>query len=327
VEPDDAAPQETLEQLLAERADAESLRVGPGDVPEGQDGGARQALADEPRRQREVVVLHQDDGVLAVGFRADRVGEAAVHLLVMLEVLAPEAGPRVRDMAERPQAFVGEPVVVAPLLLRGEPDPADRVRLLAGGHADAGVAVAGLAVGVAAAVRDPHARAGAHHRLEGGHQAAGRVEDAHAPVGIPFVDVRLAVGDHDHLLAPQMAAQHVAQPLRRPGAGALRGASFGGELLGELADVLQERLELRAVARPAHQAVQLVPEPPEGGARRRGRAENRREKVADGSLALKALPHRPLPGRLPCGAGSGRGQAWPPGPSEWSDQIEKPRLM
>src|SRR4051812_27916926 len=100
VEAEDAAPEQSLQDLLPEGADSEPLGVRPGDVPEGKDGGAREALADEPRRESEMVVLHEDDRVVAVDLLADGLGEAAVHFLVVLEVLAPEARPGVRDVAQ-----------------------------------------------------------------------------------------------------------------------------------------------------------------------------------------------------------------------------------
>ena len=65
VEPDDARPEHPLEQLALPRADAEPLRARPRDVPEGDDRRARQALADHPGREGEVVVLHEHDRVRA----------------------------------------------------------------------------------------------------------------------------------------------------------------------------------------------------------------------------------------------------------------------
>ena len=44
-------PEQPVEQLVAPRADAEALRVRPGDVPEGEDRRAGQALADHPRQR------------------------------------------------------------------------------------------------------------------------------------------------------------------------------------------------------------------------------------------------------------------------------------
>ena len=62
------------------------LRVGPGNVPERDDGGARQALAHHLRQQREVIVLHQHDRVVGARLVRDHVGEAPVHRLVVLPV-------------------------------------------------------------------------------------------------------------------------------------------------------------------------------------------------------------------------------------------------
>src|SRR4029079_7604360 len=92
---------------------------------------------------------------------------------------------RVRVVAQRPQPLIGKSEVVAALLLARQPDPAQRVGLLAGRYAQAAVRVGGLAIGGAAAVRDPDARAGTHHRFQRRHQAA-RGEADH--------DVTLALG-------------------------------------------------------------------------------------------------------------------------------------
>ena len=71
-----------------------------------------------------------------------------------------------------------------------------------------------VAVGGARAVRDPGAGAGAHHRLERGHQAARR-RGSRSVVVLAVVDVGLAVGD-DHLVALQILGDHGAQRLRVP---------------------------------------------------------------------------------------------------------------
>jgi hypothetical protein len=75
VEADDARAEQAGEQLFAPRADADALRVGPGDVPEGEDRRARQALADHLRREGEVVVLHEHDRIVGVDLLAHGVGE------------------------------------------------------------------------------------------------------------------------------------------------------------------------------------------------------------------------------------------------------------
>jgi hypothetical protein len=63
VEPQDRAAEQSFQDLLAPGADAEDLGVGPGDVPEGDDGGAGQALPDHLGQQGEVIVLDQDQRI------------------------------------------------------------------------------------------------------------------------------------------------------------------------------------------------------------------------------------------------------------------------
>ena len=63
---------------------------------------------------------------------------------------------------------------------------------------------------------DPGARTSAHDRLQRGDEAAGRALDFDA-VAAALVDVGLAVGDDDDVLAPQLAVQDGAQAFRCPG--------------------------------------------------------------------------------------------------------------
>ena len=72
VEAEDAAAEQAVEQLGAPRADRERLGVGPRDVPERDDRRVGQALADHPRQQREVVVLHQHDRIRRLRLRRRR---------------------------------------------------------------------------------------------------------------------------------------------------------------------------------------------------------------------------------------------------------------
>ena len=106
VEAEDAAAEHSCQQLIPPWTDPESLEVGPGDMPEAEDGGPRKALADHPRQQREVVVLDENDGIVRFDFVAHGFGELAVHRDVLPPVLATEDGPGVSDMAQRPEAFV-----------------------------------------------------------------------------------------------------------------------------------------------------------------------------------------------------------------------------
>ena len=216
VEAQDRRAEQPVDDLLAPGADRERLRVRPGNVPEGDDRGARQPLADHARRHREVIVLHQHDRVLALRLLHHGVGEAAVDRDVMVEIALAEDRPHEGDMAQRPQPLVGEAVVIAVLLLLAEPDAAQRIGGIVGRHRDAVVAVDALAVGRARAMRDPDAAAGAHHRLQRRDEAAGRGLQHDLAVLAAVVDVGLAVGDHHHLRARQFLHQQLVQGLRRP---------------------------------------------------------------------------------------------------------------
>ena len=171
-----------------------ALRVRPRDVPEGDDGGAREPLADHPGHERVVVVLHEDDGVAArrpprrprrrsAGSRArtgasPRRGRAGGCGRCGRAARAPRSRSRSSSRAPPP---------------RVSHTRRSDVGLLAGRHADAAVRVHDVAVRAAAAVGDPHAAAGAHHRLEGGDEAARRV-DARAPARPARARARTARG-------------------------------------------------------------------------------------------------------------------------------------
>ena len=257
MEAEDRRAEHAVEHLLAPGQDAEGLGVRPRNVPEGDDGGAWQALAHHARQEREVVVLHQDDRVLGVRLVGDDLGEAAVHLLVVLPVGRAEHRPRMRDMAERPEAFVGEAVVVALLFFRRQPYAAYAVCRPLRRHHHVVVLVDCLAIGRARAVRDPGAGAGAHDRLERRHQAARRALDLDHVVLALDVHVGLAVRDDQHLVAFQILSQDSAQRLRPPGGLALIApGALGLEVAHQRLQVARDRSQLRRRAREPQWAPQ-----------------------------------------------------------------------
>ena len=126
---------------------------------------------------------------------------------------------RVRQMAERPQRFVREAVVVAGFLFFAQPDAAKQIRGVARGHFEATACVRRLAIGGSAAVRDPHARARAHDRFERRHQSARRMLDDDLTRWPALVNARLAIREDDDAIALEVRAQRLAQPRRRPWSG------------------------------------------------------------------------------------------------------------
>ncbi len=197
-----------------------------------------------------MVVLHQHDRVLRLGLGDDRVREPRVDRAVVLEVAGAKRRPHVRDVAQRPQALVGEAAVVPALLLGREPDASDLVERMLGRDRDAVVAIDRFAVRAAAAVRDPGSRARAHHGLERGDETARRMLDANA-LGRAHVDVRLAVGHGDHVVAVQFAPQGRPQRLLVPDAlAAVERPILALEIADQVAQVAGDRPQLRRGGRP-----------------------------------------------------------------------------
>ena len=93
-------------------------------------------------------------------------------------------------------------------------------------------------------MRDPGARAGAHHGLERSDEAARRPLQPHAAVGAN-VDIGLAVGDRDHVVAVQLAAQRGAQRLLVPDPlAAVERPVLPLEVADQLAQIARDRPQL-----------------------------------------------------------------------------------
>src|SRR4051812_14136495 len=123
--------------MFCPRADLEDAGSRPGDMPEGDDGAERQALVNHLRRQREVIVLDQHDWRAAGRLVADGAREARVDGAIGGEVAGTEHPRHMDAMAERPECFVGETVVIAPLLRIVEPDTPQSILRIGGWHPDA----------------------------------------------------------------------------------------------------------------------------------------------------------------------------------------------
>ncbi len=167
--------EQPVQDVLAPRADAERLAVRPRNVPELAHRHVGPRFLHEARQQREVIVLHEHHRAIVAHFLDHRIGEAAVDAHVLLPVGLVELRPRVGDVTQRPQRVVGAAVVVALLFFgRSATRGASVYDGRSGGTRTRPRAIGGFAIGAAAAVRDPGAAAGAHHRIERGDQAAGR---------------------------------------------------------------------------------------------------------------------------------------------------------
>ena len=115
----EVAPEQPAHQIRSVGAAVEDPCGGPGDMPEGGDRARRQAHAQHRRRECEVVVLDQDNRRPGIGFMHGSFDESRVRVPIHPGIDVPEHGPDPHGMAQRPEPFVGEAVVVAaPDILR-----------------------------------------------------------------------------------------------------------------------------------------------------------------------------------------------------------------
>src|ERR1700730_16244690 len=76
---DEICTQQPIQQILLPRTYAESLRIGPGYVPEDGDFGGRHPFLDHARKQSEMVILDEDDRTAFSGDLLRKcVGESSV---------------------------------------------------------------------------------------------------------------------------------------------------------------------------------------------------------------------------------------------------------
>ena len=146
-----------------------------------------------------MVILDEHECRPTVGLLEDRIAEEGIDFAVGLPILELKNRAGERDVAERPEPFVGQAVVVAFLFFLGQPHAAQRVSGVFGRNRDMIGLVDGGPVGVARAVPNPDTAGGPHHRVERRRHAAGGTQ-ALDRLARESMDVRLAIGDHDHLI-------------------------------------------------------------------------------------------------------------------------------
>src|SRR3989344_9461192 len=140
-------------------------------MPEERDVRVRPCGFYHCREEREVEILYEYQRALHVLYLLQELfGEFAVHSAVCHPILLSEDGPRVRHVRERPERFVRELRVT--FIFARKPYALQCVLRLVGRHAELPARVRRLLVAGAAPVREPHAPARDHHRLERGHQPA-----------------------------------------------------------------------------------------------------------------------------------------------------------
>ena len=119
------------------------------------------------------------------------------------------------DMAEGPKALVGKPVIVTLFFFFGKPDPFKNIFGIFGWDPDFVLTIDHIPVGIAGPLSNPHSSTGLEHRLQGGHQTAGRHQIFDF---FPFFDmaVWLPVGNHEKGPFLQEGTHLLFQPGRGP---------------------------------------------------------------------------------------------------------------
>src|SRR5919198_1924224 len=124
---DNAAAEQSVEQLPAPRTRREITRTRPRNMPERNDRRERQPLVKHARRKREVIVLHQDERLLRHHLLTNGIGKPQVDRTVHVEISRSKNRLHVSTVTQWPESFIREPVVVPPFLASVEPDAPEAI--------------------------------------------------------------------------------------------------------------------------------------------------------------------------------------------------------
>src|SRR6185437_12650117 len=119
------------------------------------------------------------------------------------------------DMTERPQSFIGKPVIVPGLFFPGKPHAADLIAGMRRRHSDMVPFVHHFSVRWSIPMRDPYAGAGTHYRFERRHESARRYLHDDVPI-FPIVGIGLSVGHYQHLIAGELLVKNRLEAGRGP---------------------------------------------------------------------------------------------------------------
>src|SRR5262245_31657957 len=172
VKREEIVAEQSVENLLLPRTDAERFTIRPGDMPEMNDHEIRASLTKHSGQQGKVIVLHEHDSRFAHYLLEHRLSELVVDYPILLPVVEVEFGPRVSDVAERPKRLVRKAVVITLFFVFAQPDAPQSVSGLIRRNPCSRALIARGAVGVTAAMAHPDAAACTHDRVQGAREAA-----------------------------------------------------------------------------------------------------------------------------------------------------------
>jgi hypothetical protein len=117
------------------------------------------------RREREVIILHQDQRRVAGRLVTNGIGEPRVDGAVRVEVGRPKDWSHVCPVAQRPECFIRKSVVIALPLMCVEPDTPEPVLRTGGWHVQSVPPIDDSAIGGSGTVCHPYSGAGLDERF------------------------------------------------------------------------------------------------------------------------------------------------------------------
>ena len=127
VKTENIVAEQAIEQFFAPGENAESLPVGPGYMPELHDFQIRPAVSQKARQQRKMIVLNKNNCRIAFGLLKHGIAKALIDAFIYLPVAAGKMRPRVDNMAQGPERFIGQAIIISILFLAGKPDTSEHI--------------------------------------------------------------------------------------------------------------------------------------------------------------------------------------------------------
>jgi hypothetical protein len=167
-------------------------------MPESDDGACWEPLSERSWDERDVIVVNEHDGGYASRLLCHGVSKLCVHGLVHVEVGASKHGLHGDRVAQRPEALVGEAVIVAAVCVLIELNVSQPISRLPGRHVQPTAIVDHERVGGAGSMCHPYSGIRLNERLEGCHKPACRAARDDLLLSVTLVSEGGTVCQDDH---------------------------------------------------------------------------------------------------------------------------------
>ena len=177
-------------------------------MPELADDQVRVGFFEHLGQQGEMVILDEDNGPPVPQFVQNDVGKLPVYLAIDLPLGGGKLGAGIADVAQGPEGLIGEAIVVAFFFFPGQPEPAQLIFGVFGGHHDGILPHHGLLVGFATTGGHPGAAGGLHQGIQGDGHTAGGHNDLYLPAPVDM-HIGFAVGHQDELVVTKLLLNQI----------------------------------------------------------------------------------------------------------------------